>query len=137
MHCTPTHGHGLEQRQHQADLQSHSPIPSFLLVQNSHWETRDTLREPGLVTALSLCQSSHTPPQTAFSTPSWLCAFPLSFQEHGPLGGSTEQKRTRDTKRDLSKIVQQKTSTGCLKNDEKNIRVNSIHVLNVFNVCSV
>lgn len=71
------------------------------------------------------------------STPYWLCAFPLSFQEPGPFGGSTEQKRSRDTKKDLSKIVQQKTSTGCLKNDEKNIRVNSIHVLNVFNVCSV
>lgn len=70
------------------------------------------------------------------STPHWLWAFPLSFQEHGLFGGSTEQKRTRDTKKDLSKIVQHKTSTGCLKNDEKNIRVNSIHVLNAFNVCS-
>lgn len=51
-----------------ADLQilDHSQIPSFLLVQNFQWETRDTLRKPGLVAALSLCEFSHITSQTGF-----------------------------------------------------------------------
>lgn len=48
------------------NLQIHSPIPSFSLVQNFHWETRDTLRKPGLVAALSLYESIHTTSQTGF-----------------------------------------------------------------------
>lgn len=76
MHCTPTPNpwawtwaeaaSGSAAAPTLANLQIHSPIPSFLLAQNFNWETRDTLRKPGLVTALSWYESSHITSQTGF-----------------------------------------------------------------------
>lgn len=81
------HGHGLEQRQHQAVLllmhrQICKSTAQFLQMhirkstaqslpfhlQNFHWETRDTLRKPGLVAALSLYNAAPQHHRQAFHT---------------------------------------------------------------------